>query len=996
MNRRFLGFVARAFQWSVRLGSERSLLLGPLVVDAILVESAFYLLGLLWLKRSFSPAALGIFFGFFLVGQALAGGYLWRKTWENSLIRMSAGSLLAVVAYAVARKYLRGVVSPLTFAETLFALLPLQVVFRLWHAQVDGKISIHTRTLAVQAFARRWLYEVLRWPDRSETSGRWTFSLMLADGLAVAGTATAVGGFWLERSFAASELFTFAVVLVGCHVLTLTYAHRLPLRGFFLSGKLATGNALAWVLLTHRAAEQSLPTPVLPILLAFAPLQACLHFWHRRRTEAHEEVLGPLRWAILAAAVLALHRALLSNGAIGAGDSYWYNIMTADFVSQWRVGIFPVFAGQTEFAFNGAIAPVRFAPALQHIAGVIDLLTGHSLPFNGLLNLTLFCCFLSGACVCYRCLLAVAPRSPTIGLLLTLLYSSCPGVLALVYTGDLFMSITAVIFVPLAFYGCWLTLAKGDLRSVLLMVFALAALWYCHPPIALWCTLLAAVVQFVRLFRQFRTPGVYFQWGVGLLVFGVLTSYCFVSVLTAGQVEHPVSAAVIVENLRAAFPASLRPVSKNADALGDYQLGWSLWAVLSVGALSVGFLRQRAAAIALFAAIIALLLFLAPVPWLSEKLWLSVPRAICDITFLWPMQRFYLILAGLVVFGGAATLGPIAARRRWLAVLLSLSLVAAFNWSYREAEKFQRHTNVATPAQAKQQLFPQNRLLTRYAFNSFPDVPPYFSHGYIDPMTTSRLLTPSGEELFSPISELERDPDHIAPSVHGTFSATRPDPVLPHLLLEPKLRLEPHRRYFLQFDFAHPEFDGALRLFGARLARAYWLPDSAYGMTSVAPTRAFGALPGMTHGVTLWTDGDEAEEITVMFFFNGAGPASEVKTFGGYRLSEFDPAQFPIRVQQWAPYRAAVDAPTAGFLETPRQFISGYRARINGHEVPVRRSPGALVMVPVPAGRSTVELSYRGPLLLRCAYFISITAGLAVFTWLWLGRRRDFAPAVPD
>lgn len=991
MNRRPVGFIARAFQWRVRIGRTRAL--GPLVpiVELVLVAIAFQLLGALWLKRSFTPAAMGIFLGFFAVGHALTGSYLPTRKLETSLVRALLGTLLAIVGYGLVRKYLHGVVSPLTFGETLLALLPLQGALRYFSAQDQPDVGIHPFSRAVADGLGR----AFRWPGRAEADGTWAFTLLLADGLLGASVARLIGGFWLERSFAAGELRHIGLIVAASHALVLTYAHRLPRRPWFLAGKIVAGNALAWVLLTHGEAELPHPAPFAAILLPFALLQAAFHCWHRRRSERHGGVgvLDPLYAAILATAVLALHWPLLTTGSIGAGDSYWYNIMTADFVSQWRAGIFPVFAGQTEFAFNGALAPLRFAPGVQHLAGLVDLLTAHSLPFTGILNLTLLGSFLGGAFMGYLCLRAVTPRTPLLALLLALLYGSCPGILALAYTGDLFMSVTAVIFVPLAFYGCWRTLAAGDLRGVLLMVFGLAALWYCHPPIALWCSFVAAGTQLIRLFREARRREVYGHWLAGLAAFAVLACCCFVSVGTAAAPPHPVDPAAIVGYLQSAFPGSLKPVSATADALGDYQLGWSLWGALLVSFLALPFLRgRRSPALALVAGAVGVLLFVIPIPWLMAKLWATVPRAVCDITFLWAMQRLYVVLAGLAAFAAAAAVGPLVAGRRGWLLVAALLLVVGVCWSFREAGKFQRHVVVSTPEQARRMLLPQNRILTRYAFGSFKEAPSYFSHGFIDPLVTSRLLDASGAELFSAMPALERGLAASAPVAEGELRAHRLGATEPHLGIEPALHLEPHRRYLLQFAFAHPEFEGALRLVGSRMSRAYWLPDSAYGTTFATPSRAFGARPDLSHGLTLWTDGDEAEEVSLSFFFTGDGPATEVTSFGKYQLREFDPAGLPIQIQRWAPYRAVVDTAVPAVLETPRQFVAGYQARVNGRTVPVGRSRDALVSVPVPAGKSTVEVTYRGPFILRCAYFLSAAGALVLLGWFWV----SYTQPVPE
>ncbi len=203
-----------------------------------------------------------------------------------------------------------------------------------------------------------------------------------------------------------------------------------------------------------------------------------------------------------------------------------------------------------------------------------------------------------------------------------------------------------------------------------------------------------------------------------------------------------------------------------------------------------------------------MLAFLLPRP-LLDKLWLSVPQAVCDITFMWPMQRMYVVLAALSVFLMFATLAPAAARRRYLSALLLVGLLAGAAWSGLEVQKFQAHAMLSrsTPTAARQQHAAENRFLTRYSFNPFRDIPPYASHGVIDPYLQNRLLSPSNlAELVSNGTSLEND-IHIG-SLHaeGTLAVSRPVASAPTLELVPRLVLEPHHRYVLKIDFDHPEF----------------------------------------------------------------------------------------------------------------------------------------------------------------------------------------------
>ena len=810
----------------------------------------------------------------------------------------------------------------------------------------------------------------------------------------LAGIVCALGGaYWLERSLSLHALATMAVIILSGHALSLTYQQRQPARFIGLPGRLILGHLFALALYCALRSQLGglVSRPTFACFLGvFALLQAGWHLRYRSATgEATDGGIEYLRWMLVTVAALFLHRPLLTTGSVGAGDAYWYSIMTADFVSQWREGIFPVFAGQTEFAFNGAISPLRFAPALQHFAGMIDLVTWHSLSFHGILNLTLVSAYVGGALTCYGCLRLIEPRVPWLALVLSLLFSACPGVLALAYVGDLFMSITTLPFVPVLLYGVWRTLTKGDLKGVLIMVAAAAALWYCHPPIALWGTIIAAIAQIARLSRDGGKLETWRNWLIGAACFGVLSLYCFVSVKSLGIPAYPAFRPVIIENLQSAFPGALRPLSKTMVALSDYQLGWALWGALLAGIAGLCFTRPRMPAFAFFAAIVTLLAFLLPIPWLLAKLWMSMPQVIVDITFMWPMQRFYVLLAGLVVFLAFATLGPFCTRRRYGSILLLAVFLSGAAWSGIEALKFHRHAvvSITTPAQASQQLFLQNCILTRYSFNPFRRIPPYFSHGFIDPLLQNRLLAPvTFAEIVSNSAIIEDDPAFGIVRAEGTLAAFRTDPAAPTLDLKPILTLEPNRHYALKLEFDHPEFVGGLKIRGARMSRFYWLPDSAYDVKTTSPSKAFGTRPGQRRSITLWTDRAVPEEISLHFYFSGEGPANEVKTFGRYTLREFDPSQLPISVEKWAPYRARVKAPGPALLETPRLFLDGYQARVNGRAVVVQKSPDSLVMFPVPAGESTVELSYSAPWAVRTAYFFSLGGWLLLIAW-W-GREK--------
>ena len=210
------------------------------------------------------------------------------------------------------------------------------------------------------------------------------------------------------------------------------------------------------------------------------------------------------------------------------------------------------------------------------------------------------------------------------------------------------------------------------------MVAGCAALWYCHPPIAFWCTVVAALFQVGRLLHEWRSSALWRDWLAGATGFVVLTLYCFVSVLSLGLPTPAIALPVLIENLKNAYPASFQPVSQAAIGLGDYQLGWPLWVVLGVSLVGLPFLRFRRPAVLVALATLGLLAVLEPIPGVYDKFWLGVPKAVADLTFMWPMQRLYAILAALVAFGGFLALAPFTTQHpRWSAGVFVILLAGA-------------------------------------------------------------------------------------------------------------------------------------------------------------------------------------------------------------------------------------------------------------------------------------------------------------------------------
>ncbi len=844
----------------------------------------------------------------------------------------------------------------------------------------------------------RWLAQPFARAAASEKSGRFGWSLLLVDAILYSLVFNVADGYWLNRHLDGATIAILAVGIVIFHLLCLGYSHPRPgaTHWYFVKVAVASTCAIAVFPLIFDYLQISLGRIGFSVVLAAGVLpQILLHLAHRHwRQQEVSSPLEPLRWVLLAGSGMWLGFPFLSNSKMGTGDAYWYGSMVADFVTQWRAGVFPVFVGQSDFAFNGAVSPVRLAPYLQHAAGILDLLTLRTLSFFGLVNLTLFISLLTAAFTTYATLVAIEKRGRWTGCLMALLFVSSPAVLSLIYTGDLFLSVCALPYLPLVMYGIWHTFQHRNLRSVCFLAAALAAIWWCHPPIAFWATLIAALSQVLRIATESPSRRVWWHWFAGAALFAALTVGVFVSVLTLHLPALSANPILIVRSLETAFPGALLPVSEGANLLSDYQLGWSLWLLLLLGGSTTLF-RPAVFRLSLVIGSGLLLLLLLPIPHVTKPLWFLLPQSVCDLTFVWPMQRFYVLLGIMAVFLGYAGAGAILPQRRGAQLALVGGLLVALVWSASEAGRFLQGglNSVASADESRVMHLPQNRTLTRYAYNSFPSAPPYFSHGYINPLWENRLLAPgSFREIGSNYQALS-DKAMIG-HVEGELTARRYGARSSFYELLPALAIEPGRRYALELDFAHPELAGTLLITGPTVTREYYLPDSGVGVGLNRASTAFGALPTGKRSVSLLSNSGELEKLLIQFVPAGA-LEQDISKFGQFILREYDPARLPVVVETWAPYRAKVISPAPAWLETPRIFIEGYRASANGREVPVARSPDGLVMLLVGAGESHVTLSYPGPLSLRLSYFLSLVAWIGLIVAGIFGRCRGRRPVLP-
>jgi hypothetical protein len=688
------------------------------------------------------------------------------------------------------------------------------------------------------------------------------------------------------------------------------------------------------------------------------------------------------RCALLLVIALFLMMGFEGRTLQGTSDAYWYALNLADMTAQVRAGIFPVFAGQTIFQFNGALCPIRVAPAFHYLGAILDTLTFHQLGIFALQNLLITLLGVGALFSAYLGLRALLPGRAWLAAGLATLYLSCPGVLGIAYNSDLYMSWTTAPLVPLVWFATVRSFQDGGRTGTLvLLAAALGLCWWGHSPIALWSVLFAAAAQAARLCVQWRTvfwPGTL----AAAAVFLAIAAYPVGSVLffppePGAHVDlfQRALAKAVVAFIHQTFPATFLPLSATGRADGDFQMGYSLWLVLGMILWSQCRSWRPATAIPLgLAAFLALLIL--PIPGLDLVLWSAVPTFVRNTTGNWAVPRLCIQLAAATVFVAAACESTRAATlgRSLFGSVVLLGCV----WNLSEACRFIAGSwhLARAPESAVDMLRPENIQLTRYSYSMFPhypDLPTTFTHGVTDPEMENRLLA---KDSLVPIAT---DLNAALARAHlEKASAFRWDTVPSHSAsasLEQAPRIEPGHSYLLEFEFARPDdIHGVLQIAGDHFLREYGLPEHG-------GPKSFGA--GGEHAKVLplsTTAGPE--DLTVTFFPAEAAPAGAPEpAVGQVRFLSYDRADLPVRVESWMPYSARVQSPAAAWLETPRAFQTGYEARVDGKPAAIRESPDALVAVAIPKGASSVELAYVAPGGLRFLFWLSFLASVGTIAF---------------
>ena len=688
------------------------------------------------------------------------------------------------------------------------------------------------------------------------------------------------------------------------------------------------------------------------------------------------------RWLGLTVIALALTLPYARPERVGAGDAQDYAEHLADFIAQVRQGVFPVLVGQSRFAFNGAFNPLRTAPYFQYLGGALSALTFGALGPFALQNLEIILSLVAAAFSAYLCLLRLAPRRGWLCLLLTALYLSSPGVLALAYSGDMIPSWLTLPYLP-AFAYLFVRISEQGInhRRLNALAVVMAVLWTAHAPIAMWLTFLALPVVLIRLLLLARTAWRQsLLWGIAALtLFAVLAGYEFVSVASLrlpGIPPHfiPSPFGSAHEVLGEGWRGWLRPVSPNAsNLLGDLQLSAGLWCCLLLGFLGwrKGGWGLRVLALASLS-LLALLL-----PAVAGLMWAAIPGWVGQITDQWPAQCFFPILSALAPFAALLACERSWSRRPQVTKLVFGLLALSCLWSGWEARKFllRAYRVGASPALSRRLIAGQSTVLSVYSYAMVAELPRYFSYGPVKPELQLHLL--DGESLEIVDTNQKALLSGRVPSEKIWTQAFTPVPG--GAILQPELQLPEGRNYVFLFNFKGPPEPGTLVVSGHNFWREYPLPSSGGEL-------AFGIGGDRSSVIGLHVPAEGGPESVAMRYVAASGSAAR-PLHADLGIVSYASADLPLRLLSLQPYRVEANAPHGGWLETPRIFIPGYQASLDGQAAAPERSPDGLVMLRVPPGKSTIELRYDGTTYLRVAFWMSF-AGWLLLALVALVRSR--------
>jgi hypothetical protein len=771
---------------------------------------------------------------------------------------------------------------------------------------------------------------------------------------------------------------------------------------------------------------------------------------------------------------------------VGPLDAQWYENVTIDFLTQARSGTFPVVLGSTVYAFNGAVHPFRSAPWQFVLADGVDILSGRTLAPVAVEHITAIASFCAAVLILYVGFARSRPGARGLAWLFALAYAMSPSVTVPFFQYDMYMTVIAQPAMAAALL-CVQRIMDDDsfAASGWLGVF-LAALWYCHPPMALLTGLVAGSCAAAGLAARGLTMRRLWAGVACLAIFGALAAPYFRSMSELAQSDEPrlatfamplaglgvclFAGAGFLRTRRLPWLALLptaflclvdfqpfllpfagcftaamlaaawftRSLTRRRDILwvsvcalsaavlactlfatlsipGDIgtwiphdwtnyfdpitlsrtraQPGYLLWLLIG-GMMVFAFATRSMFAQAAAAAALVLVVSFGFCGVLSAFLWRNTPVDITNVIGinydlrLVPVMAVVAVTGGFYWFTSLRSVHPELGRVFFVLILL---LVPWTLWEDAVVLYLVRNFKIDV-AQTAVRNRSENIPLERYSWDLLAP-PRYICFGVMDPAMETRFWGDGDHEkaAIGP-DQIERALE--APGQQPIRLSATPIPTgKDWLTLDPKVELDPGQHILLRLDFLGRNPTGYLIVRGQEIYREYQLPFSGREY-------AFGYDPGNSHTLSLWNSGATHESIQLLIdrsgphAFDPPGPDPYWQMY----QTPYDPKRAPIELYSLMPLRLRVDAPTAGYVETFRSLIPGYKVYVDGAPAVVHRSRNALVSVRVARGTHDIWVRFAGTVRLHTAIRWAVAgwtiAALAAAIQLWiLARRPGCAPA---
>jgi hypothetical protein len=439
--------------------------------------------------------------------------------------------------------------------------------------------------------------------------------------------------------------------------------------------------------------------------------------------------------------------------------------------------------------------------------------------------------------------------------------------------------------------------------------------------------------------------------------------------------------ALLAENT-AVVPGLLRPLSKSLVGVAMFQIGWGLDLALAAGCLSL-FSRRSAGSKVFFAAPVALAICFVRIPLASNFLVGHFPIGLSAMCGLPLCLRITPVIAGFTAMSGVVWLASIPAPSVHTRRIAGVLLAACVAWAAVQSLIFVREGHAITGGDSitERNLRPENMILERFAYDLLR-LPDYFTGGVTDPSIESRIIDDRGDVVVGMAEEARAAESRGARKVRLVCGPLDNAPNWLNII--PKIPIEPGEHLLLRFEFDPSKtYNGYLLFVSEHCYRDYHLP-------AAGQSAGFGTGATNSKVLSIWNSGPTRETYSLSV---SREPGNNISVSGGVfadvTISHLDPDVLPIRLESIDPYRVSFSTPSGGWLETFRCYLPGYRAYVDGAEVPYSRSRQALVEVKVPPGEHNVVLRFVGTVRLWAAACVS-AAGWILLVFLACWNRRGF------